>query len=67
MPHSSLEVGAFGSSLSSYDNWIKAVLEDVIKMLIQHYDFKFNWSDVAYLEMWWHDRKVSSGLKGQLK
>ena len=63
LPHTSLEVGGFGSTKDTYENYVKKILEDVITKLTQYKDYRFNWSDVNYLEMFWNDKKVTKEKK----
>ena len=63
MPHTELEVGGFGQTKESYENYVKKILEKLIDMMIQNSEYKFNWSEVNYLEMWWNDMSVSEQLK----
>ena len=63
LPHSSLEVGGFGTTKETYENYVKGILTKVVTKLIQYKDYRFNWSDVNYLEMFWNDKKVKKELK----
>ena len=51
--HTSLEVGAFGSTEDAYRVWVTQIIKAIVGQLSTHENYKFNWSEVAYLEMWW--------------
>ena len=61
--HTSLEIGAFGSTEDAYKIWAKKIIKEIVLQLCKNVDYKFNWSEVAYLEMWWHDKEVDNALK----
>ena len=67
LPHTSLEVGGFGNTKETYENYVKKILEQVILKLTVYKDYRFNWSDVNYLEMFWNDKKVKKETKQQLQ
>ena len=61
--HTSLEVGAFGSTEDAYRVWVTKIIKEIVDQLSKHENYKFNWSEVAYLEMWWQDKEVDVELK----
>ena len=63
LPHTSLEVAAFGSTKEAYENYVRSILESLIGQLSQNDEYKFNWSEVTFLEMWWNDRNIKPELK----
>ena len=63
LPHTSLEVGAFASTKEGYEHYVKKILKSLIEELTKNDELRFNWSDVAYLEMWWNDKHISTEQK----
>ena len=60
-------MGAFSSTKEGYSQYVKKILVSLIEELGKNDELRFNWSDVAFLEMWWNDASISAKQKQKLK
>ncbi|KAL9649342.1 hypothetical protein ABK040_016171 [Willaertia magna] len=63
VPHSHLDVGWKDTIKGYYENRVRSIFENVLRAIQINPERRFLFVEIAFIEIWWNDKKVSQELK----